>query len=106
MNFLEGIIGQNKQADAGQQPGGDPRAASAQQQNAAAGGNQGSGWLSRVGQGIMGGGEAEEDNFITSMKHLDSLANKNIIVTGGTGGIGSEVVSELVKHCGHMILLL
>ena len=40
------------------------------------------------------------------MKHLESLQDRNIIMTGGTGGIGSEVVSELVKYAGRIILLL
>jgi len=36
---------------------------------------------------------------VTSMKHLESFKGKNVIMTGATGGIGSEVVTMLEKYC-------
>lgn len=106
MNFFEGIIGGQKQAEGG--PGGMGRTsqADAGSRQASSVPGQNSGWLSKVGAGFLGASGVEEDNFISSMKHLETLQDKNIIVTGGTGGIGVEVVTELVKYAGRIVLLL
>jgi len=38
-------------------------------------------------------GSAQKAKIKSSLKHLETFDGKNIIITGATGGIGSEVVA-------------
>lgn len=52
------------------------------------------------------GGQKEEDNFVSSLKHLESFRGKNIIMTGATGGIGSEILTQLEPYCQKIVILV
>lgn len=76
------------------------------------------------GRGAYGGGGISASNFMSafgmnnffgaaqkakirsSLKHMDSFDGKNIIITGATGGIGSEVVAQLAQRSKRNILIV
>jgi len=76
--FMPQVAGGSAQTAAQKAGAGDKNA------GAAAGAQ---GWL-----GSFMGSAVEEDKFVTSLKHLESFKGKNVIISGATGGIGSEVV--------------
>ena len=56
-----------------------------------AGGLSGGTFLNAIGLGGYGGSQGK-GVIKSSLKHMETFAGKNIIMTGVTGGIGSEVV--------------
>lgn len=66
-------------------------------------GAAGAGWISRIGnnlgiaQGIAQVMPKAEKTFETSLTYMKSFEGKSIVLTGGTGGIGSKVAKKLLK---------
>ena len=61
--------------------------------------------LSRIGLGgIVGGGQPAslpgqivEKSYSSCLTHMQTYQGKNVIITGGTGTIGSKVAKKLLK---------
>lgn len=88
-NFFNNLIPNN----AGQNPGagGAPSAGA----SGVSGGQSG---VSGFFGGLMGA-QKEEENFETSLKHIESFRDRNIIMTGATGGIGFEILKQVITEC-------
>ena len=60
-------------------------------------------WFSKIGgnfggfPGFGGAVEKEEKNYTTCLTYMNSFQGKTVIMTGGTGGIGSKVAKKLLK---------
>lgn len=70
-------------------------------QTAAAG--SGGGWFANLGKGFgtgvlsSGGPQKEDKAYKTCLTYMKSFQGKRVIMTGGTGGIGSKVAKKLLK---------
>ncbi len=109
MNFFNNLItNRDGQTPGGAGTAGGPSAAAGGRPREEAKGGPGAtggagpGWLSGLGQGIsnMQSAFQKQDaakDYKTSMTFMRSFEGKRVILTGGTGGIGSKVTKKLIK---------